>query len=100
GGNWKTYMGKDRQPGPTGEGQENLFQNFVDSIRANDRSILEGDIREGHYSCSLVHLANISYRLGRTLNFDPTTEKCIGDKDANQMLDRAYRSPFVVPNLA
>lgn len=100
GGNWKTYMGKERQPGPTGEGTGNLFQNFVDSIRANDRSKLEGDIREGHYSCSLVHLANMSYRLGRTLNFDPTQEKCIGDDEANQMLKRDYRSPFVVPDLA
>ncbi len=99
-GNWKTYMGKEREPGPEGKGTGNLFQNFVDTIRTNDRSILEGDIQEGHYSCSLVHLANISYRLGRTLNFDATTEKFIGDNEANQMLDRDYRSPFVVPNLA
>jgi len=44
-----------------------------------------------------VHLANASYRLGRTLNFDPETEQVIGDDEANQMLRGTYREPFVVP---
>jgi hypothetical protein len=44
-----------------------------------------------------VHLANISYRLGRTLHWDAKTMQCINDAEANTMLTRAYRSPFVVP---
>ena len=44
-----------------------------------------------------VHLANISYRLGRTLTFDAKTMTCVGDKEANRMFTRDYRKPFVVP---
>jgi hypothetical protein len=98
-GDWKTFMGKDRVPGPSGDGTGNMFQNFVDAIRANDRSILEGDIEEGHYSCTLVHLANISYRLNRRILFDPDKEQCIGDNEANVMLTRDYRKPFIVPKI-
>jgi hypothetical protein len=45
----------------------------------------------------LIHFANTSYRLGRTLNFDPKTERYTGDAEANAMLTRNYRAPFVVP---
>lgn len=97
GGDWKTYMGKEREPGPYGGGRGDMFQNYVDAIRADDPSLLIGSMEEGHYSCSLIHLANISYRLGRTLNFDPDKEKFIDDKEADQMLTREYREPFVIP---
>ncbi len=99
GGNWKTFMGKKREPGPSGGGKGNMFQNFVDAIRANDRSKLVGDITEGHYSCALVHMANTSYRLGRKLQFDPKAEHYIGDEEANAMLSRNYRHPFVIPEI-
>ena len=48
-----------------------------------------------------MHLANVSYRLGRTLNFDPKTEQCIDDTEANRMLrgaDRGYRPGFTIPD--
>jgi len=45
----------------------------------------------------LVHLANISYRVGRSINFDANTMTCVGDPEANKLLTRAYRAPFVVP---
>jgi len=96
-GDWQTYMGRDREPGPSGSGRGNMFQNFVDAIRANDRSMLDGDIVEGHKSCALMHMANTSYRLGRTLNFDPATERYIDDDEANAMMTRDYREPFVIP---
>jgi hypothetical protein len=48
----------------------------------------------------LIHLANISYRTGRTLYFDPVTYSCKGDAEATAMFTRyQYRSPFVVPNI-
>lgn len=97
GGNWKTYMGKEREPGAHGGGGGDMFKNFVDTIRSNDKSKLEGDIEEGHYSCSLMHLANISYRLGNRLNFDPEKETFLHNDAANAMLTREYRHPFMVP---
>ena len=44
-----------------------------------------------------MHLANISYRLGRTLHFDANQYGCVGDAEANRMFRREYRKPFVVP---
>ena len=55
------------------------------------------EIEEGAASTVLVHLANISYRVGRTINFDSKTFTCIGDSEANKHLSREYRKPFVVP---
>jgi len=42
-------------------------------------------------------LAESSYHLGRPLNMDPKTERFLDDKDANTLLTRSYRKPFVVP---
>jgi predicted dehydrogenase len=44
-----------------------------------------------------LKLEGLSYRLGRTLKFDPAAEKFIGDQQANALLTRPYRKPFVVP---
>jgi hypothetical protein len=44
-----------------------------------------------------VKLDTSEYQLGRVLKFDPATEKFIGDEEANQLLTRDYRAPFVVP---
>ncbi|MBD3267500.1 gfo/Idh/MocA family oxidoreductase [bacterium] len=100
-GYYKTYMGRKREPGPSakGAGYANMshYQNFIDAIRANDPSILRAPIEEGHETCILIHAANTSYRLGRSLDFDPTTERYIKDEEANGMLTREYREPFVMP---
>jgi predicted dehydrogenase len=36
-------------------------------------------------------------RVGRTLSFDPKSEKFVGDPEADKLLTREYRKPFVVP---
>jgi hypothetical protein len=64
---------------------------------ANDPKIQNNDIEEGCISATLMHLGNISYRLGRTLNFDPEKQVVTGDGEANKMFTRNYRAPFVVP---
>jgi len=98
---WQTFMGKNREPGPGGQENGNPdrehYQNFVDAIRDNDPSILCGSVEEGHASCALIHLANTSYRLGRSLDFDPKIQRFLHDSEANRMLSREYRAPFVVP---
>jgi hypothetical protein len=69
-------------------------------VRSRNKANLNAPIEEGHISCALVHLANASYRLGRSIRFDPETEQVIGDDEANRLLreaDRGYRAPFVVP---
>ena len=90
-------MGRKREPGASGKGIGNHFENFADAIRANDPSKLTSPIQEGFYSCALIHLANISYRLGRTINFDPETQTIKNDEQAASMLTRQYREPYSIP---
>ena len=66
-------------------------------MRSRQTSSLNCNIEEGHLSAALCHLANISYRTGRALNFDGKTESFGSDYPANQLLARDYRAGFVVP---
>jgi predicted dehydrogenase len=69
--------------------------NFIESIRTRKRP--NGDIEQGHYGACLVHLANMSLRLGKTqLIFDEATETCVGNDDANKMLKPQYREGFAI----
>jgi len=95
---WQTYMGRKREKGESGTGIGNHYQNFVDAVRANDPGMLTAPIEEGFYSCALIHLANISYRLGRTINFDPDKQTIINDPKATALLSREYREPYSMPH--
>jgi|ERR1700733_4791856 Oxidoreductase family, C-terminal alpha/beta domain len=57
----------------------------------------ESDTLPGRESATLSLMANISYRTGRKLRFDPVTERFIGDDEVSQLVSRRYREPFVVP---
>jgi predicted dehydrogenase len=92
-----TFMGRDQEPGPERSAGGNNWANFIDVVRSRKMSELNAPIEEGAISCDLMHLGNVSYRLGRTLHFDPNTLQVIGDDEANAMLTRPYRAPFVVP---
>ena len=99
-GGYQTFLGKSQEPGPSGNAGGNNWANFIECVRNRKRENQNAEIEEGAISTVLVHLANISYRLGRTLNFDPNTLKCVGDEEANRMFTRDYRAPFVVPEEA
>ena len=73
------------------------FANFIDAVRSRDSKVLHGPVETAHTSSALAHLGNISYRLGRRLKFDPATETFPGDSEANAMLTRDYRTPYLVP---
>ena len=92
-----SFLGRDQQPGPSATAPDNHWENFITAVRSRKRQDLNAEIEEGALSCNLVHLANISYRLGRTIHWDAKNLKCIGDDEANKMLTRDYRTPFVVP---
>jgi hypothetical protein len=94
---YKTYLGKDQEPGPSKNEPGNNWANFIGAVRSGKRSDLNHEIQEGADSATLMHLANISYRLGRTLNFDSTKFEVTGDPEATAMFTRNYRAPFIVP---
>ncbi len=94
---YRTYLGPEEEPGPHAQEEGNHWKNFIQALRSGKESDLTSPVAEGAISCSLVHLANISYRLGRSLTFDAKTMTCVGDREANRMFTRDYRKPFVVP---
>jgi predicted dehydrogenase len=46
------------------------WQSFITACRANDPSMANGTMYDAHYSCTLGHLMNISYRLGEKVPFN------------------------------
>ena len=96
-GKYTSFLGREQKPGPTGSDLGNHFANFIDVVRSRKMDDLNAPVEEGAISTTLVHLANVSYRLGRTLHFDAATYSCTGDPEANRMFRRTYRKPFVVP---
>ena len=95
----KTAMGKDGKPGPEltyGSNQDHM-KNFIDAVREGKREMLHAEIEETYLSCALCCLGNIAYRLGRSLRFDSNNERFPGDEEADRMLSRDYREPFLVP---
>ncbi len=95
---YETYLGQDRTPGQKGKDGGDHYKNFIDAVRAHDKTMLHAPVETAHLSSGLAHLGNISYRLGRQLTFNPKAEKFINDTDADKMLTRNYRAPYVVPD--
>ncbi|MCO5234717.1 MAG: Gfo/Idh/MocA family oxidoreductase [Chitinophagaceae bacterium] len=76
------------------------YVNFLDAIRSGRNEDLHCDINEGFFSSALPLLANISYRLNRELKFmggAKDYEKFANDPEADAMLTRVYRPPYIVP---
>ena len=71
------------------------MQDFLRSIQ--DRSRPVADIGQGHISTTSCILANIALQLGRTLSWDAANGQVVGDEDANRLLRRPYRAPWVHP---
>ena len=55
------------------------------------------DIEQGHISSASCILANVALQVGRTLVWDPKSHRVIGDNEANRLLARPYREPWVHP---
>jgi hypothetical protein len=103
GNTWKAFRERERQPfaGSTDDSQEgNHWANFLDAMRSGSDEMLHSDVHEGHLSTTLCHLANISYRVGRSLTFLGSHEKFVDDPEADALLTRVYRKPYVVPEIA
>jgi len=65
--------------------------NFLDCVRGTQKA-LNAPATTGVLSAGLCHLANISARVGRTLNFDPVKIEIRGDAEANALVSRKYRA--------
>jgi predicted dehydrogenase len=68
---------------------------FLKAIESGGRPV--ADIEEGHISTACCILANISLQLGRSLTWDAANQRVVDDEEANALLRRPYRSPWVHP---
>ncbi len=74
---------------------ENHYQDWIDAIKKRTKPI--ADVETGHRSASVCNLANIAYQVNKKLKWDPVNEKFKGSKEANSLLTKIYREPFVLP---
>lgn len=72
----------------------NHTKNFIDAMTSRERPI--SDVWSHNRMLETCHLANIAIRLGRELNWDPTTRQIIGDNEANTFLSREPRKGFEI----
>ena len=96
-GNQEKYE-KAMDVAATGEDTAPHMKNFLDAVRSRDYKSLHAEIEIGARSASFCHLANIGYRLGRTLKMDQSAGTFAGDREANALLTRNYRKPYIVPD--
>ncbi len=73
------------------------MKNFLDAVRSRDYKALHADIAIGARAAAFCHLANISYRTGKTLHVSPSNGHFLDAADANALISRNYREPYVVP---
>jgi hypothetical protein len=74
------------------------MKNFLENIASRGRPV--ADIEQGYISTASCILANLSMKLNRSLRWDPQSQMIIGDDEANKLLSRPYRSPYVHPDPA
>ncbi|TSA56796.1 MAG: gfo/Idh/MocA family oxidoreductase, partial [Planctomycetaceae bacterium] len=68
----------------------------LDAIDSRGRPVC--DIEEGYITAASCILANISCKLGRSLAWDHEKGRVIDDDEANSLLGRPYRQPWVHPD--
>ena len=98
-GEFTIRLGRSKTNEPAVESPANIdhFANFAEAIRARDRKLLHADIEETAISTAMCHLGNIAYRTGGDVRFDPKAMKFVGNKEADALISRKYRAPYVVP---
>lgn len=80
---------------PDGQNIRELWLDFLDAIETNRRPVC--DVEAIHHSTNLSLLGMLSYKLGRSVAWDGAAEQFPGDPEANALLRRDYRAPWVYP---
>jgi len=93
---------------PEDKTEKDLEKHVAPAIRAHMKDLLQAvasrgrpvaDIEQGYISTTSCILANLAMQLGRTLTWDPNAGRVVGDDEANRLLSRPYRSPWVHPEV-
>ncbi|HLX61613.1 MAG TPA: Gfo/Idh/MocA family oxidoreductase [Planctomycetota bacterium] len=91
---------------PEDEHEKDLETHCAPAIRGHMKNLLEciasrgrpvADIEQGCISSASCIMANLSMALGRSVKWDAEKNQIVGDDEANKLLKRAYRTPWVHP---
>jgi predicted dehydrogenase len=102
---WRFYPTDDRQEvlhqpaqlhEPDGQNIRELWADLLDCIQTGRQPIC--DIELAHRSTNMSLLGMLSLKLGRSVEWDGEKEQIVGDPEANQLLRRDYRAPWVYPS--
>ncbi len=102
GGGYTVYKGEknekvlEEKAAEDEDGTVTHMKNFLAACRSRNHKELNAEIEIGAMSATLGHLANISYRVGRKLEWDDKTKKFVKAPDADKLITREYRKPYVV----
>ena len=80
------------QDGSSAGSTENVIADFV--ARCLDRGTPLCPLEEGHRSTCFAHIANISHKLGRRLEWDGERERFTNCDEANRLLHYTYRPDY------
>jgi len=96
----------EREQYPEDVGEKDIELHAAPATRAHMRDFLAAiasrgrpvaDIEEGHISTASCILANLAMQLGRPLIWDAAKGQVTGDAEANRLLKRSYRNPWIHP---
>ncbi|HEX2310679.1 MAG TPA: Gfo/Idh/MocA family oxidoreductase, partial [Vicinamibacterales bacterium] len=91
---------------PEDKTEKDLERHVAPAIRVHMNDLLRAmqtrgkpvaDVEQGYISTTACILANVSMQLGRTLQWDHPRGTVVGDEEANRLLRRPYRAPWVHP---
>ena len=92
---------------PEDKTEKRIEYHVAPAIREHMKDLLQciasrgrprADISEGSASTAICVLANLSLQLKRSLTWDEAKGRVVGDEEANQLLTRSYRAPWVHPS--
>lgn len=92
---------------PEDETEKDLERHVASAVRGHMVDLLANiesrgrpvaDIEQAHISSASCILANLAMKLERTFEWDPETHRVVGDDEANELLARPYRAPWVHPD--
>jgi predicted dehydrogenase len=80
---------------PDNQNIKELWADFLGAIKTGRKPV--SDVEQVYYSTNCALLGMLSYKLGRSIEWDGAKEVIVGDAEANKLLSRKYRKPWDYP---
>ncbi len=100
---YRVYKGEDHKLVDQGKNTDAEWdalphmRGFLKAVRSRKLEDLTAEVAIGVAAADLCHLANISYRTGKKLEWNEAEKRFSGAPEADALLTRNYRAPYVVP---